>query len=144
MERVSTCTLSIINKPNKGGEIMENQTENSTPAAVKSSTGMDENLAALLSYVLGFVTGIIFFVIEKESKFVKFHAMQSILVSAGLMILSFVLGLIPIIGWIAAILLGPVSLVLWIILMVKAYKHVWFKLPVVGEIAEKQASSIKL
>jgi len=123
---------------------MENQTENSTPAAVKSSTGMDENLAALLSYVLGFVTGIIFFVIEKESKFVKFHAMQSILVSAGLMILSFVLGLIPIIGWIAAILLGPVSLVLWIILMVKAYKHVWFKLPVVGEIAEKQASSIKL
>jgi uncharacterized membrane protein len=105
---------------------------------------MNENLAALLSYVLGFITGIIFFVIEKESKFVKFHAMQSILVSAALMVLSFVLGFIPFIGWLALILLGPVSFVLWIILMVKAYKYVWFKLPVVGDIAEKQADAIKL
>ena len=122
---------------------MEN-TNNNTTSVSKSSTGMSENLAALLSYVLGFITGIIFFVIEKESKFVKFHAMQSILVSAALMVLSFVLGFIPFIGWLALILLGPVSFVLWIILMVKAYKYVWFKLPVVGDIAEKQADAIKL
>ncbi|MDD2573982.1 MAG: DUF4870 domain-containing protein [Bacillota bacterium] len=124
---------------------MNNKIENNDAAeTTKSSTGMNENLAALLSYVLGFITGIIFLVIEKESRFVKFHAMQSILVSVALMVISFVLGLIPIIGWIAAILLGPISLVLWIILMVKAYKHVWFKLPVVGDMAEKQADSIKL
>ncbi len=122
---------------------MEN-TNNNKASVSKSSTGMNENLAALLSYVLGFITGIIFFVIEKESKFVKFHAMQSILVSAALMVLSFVLGFIPFIGWLALILLGPVSFVLWIILMVKAYKYVWFKLPVVGDIAEKQADAIKL
>lgn len=122
---------------------MEN-TNNNTTSVSKSSTGMSENLAALLSYVLGFITGIIFFVIEKESRFVKFHAMQSILVSAALMVLSFVLGFIPFIGWIALILLGPVSFVLWILLMVKAYKYVWFKLPVVGDIAEKQADAIKL
>ena len=122
---------------------MENVNDK-TASVSNSSTGMSENLAALLSYVLGFITGIIFFVIEKESKFVKFHAMQSILVSAALMVLSFVLGFIPVIGWIAAILLGPVSFVLWIILMVKAYRHVWYKLPVVGDIAEKQAASIKV
>ncbi len=122
---------------------MENVNDK-TASVSNSSTGMSENLAALLSYVLGFITGIIFFVIEKESKFVKFHAMQSILVSAALMVLSFVLGFIPVIGWIAAILLGPVSFVLWIILMVKAYRHVWYKLPVVGDIAEKQADSMKL
>lgn len=122
---------------------MEN-TNNNTTSVSKSSTGMSENLAALLSYVLGFITGIIFFVIEKQSRFVKFHAMQSILVSAALMVLSFVLGFIPFIGWIALILLGPVSFVLWILLMVKAYKYVWFKLPVVGDIAEKQADAIKL
>lgn len=122
---------------------MEN-TNNNKASVSKSSTGMNENLAALLSYVLGFITGIIFFVIEKESKFVKFHAMQSILVSAALMVLSFVLGFIPFIGWLALILLGPVSFVLWILLMVKAYKYVWFKLPVVGDIAEKQADAIKL
>ncbi|HOO12181.1 MAG TPA: DUF4870 domain-containing protein [Bacillota bacterium] len=122
---------------------MEN-TNNNTTSVSKSSTGMSENLAALLSYVLGFITGIIFFVIEKESRFVKFHAMQSILVSAALMVLSFVLGFIPFIGWIALILLGPVSFVLWVLLMVKAYKYVWFKLPVVGDIAEKQADAIKL
>ncbi len=123
---------------------MVENTNNNTTSVSKSSTGMSENLAALLSYGLGFITGIIFFVIEKESKFVKFHAMQSILVSAALMVLSFVLGFIPFIGWLALILLGPVSFVLWIILMVKAYKYVWFKLPVVGDIAEKQADAIKL
>lgn len=123
---------------------MVENTNNNKASVSKSSTGMNENLAALLSYVLGFITGIIFFVIEKQSRFVKFHAMQSILVSAALMVLSFVLGFIPFIGWLALILLGPVSFVLWIILMVKAYKYVWFKLPVVGDIAEKQADAIKL
>jgi uncharacterized membrane protein len=132
-----------ITKNIAGGEMVEN-TNNNTTSVSKSSTGMSENLAALLSYVLGFITGIIFFVIEKESRFVKFHAMQSILVSAALMVLSFVLGFIPFIGWIALILLGPVSFVLWVLLMVKAYKYVWFKLPVVGDIAEKQADAIKL
>lgn len=104
----------------------------------KSSLGMEENVAALLSYVLGFITGIIFFVLEKESKFVKFHAMQSIMFSVGLMILSFILGFIPIIGWIVSLLIGPLSLVLWIILLIKAYKYEYFKLPVIGDMAEKQ------
>ncbi len=104
----------------------------------KSSLGMDENIAGLLSYLLGFITGIIFYVLEKESKFVRFHAMQSIILFIGIMVLTFVLGFIPIVGWILSLLIGPLSLILWIILMVKAYQHEYFKLPVIGDMAEKQ------
>lgn len=104
----------------------------------KSSLGMEENIAALLSYVLGFITGIIFYVLEKESKFVKFHAMQSIIYSVALMVISFILGLIPIIGWILSLLIPPLSLILWIVLLIKAYKYEYFKLPVIGNIAENQ------
>ncbi len=105
----------------------------------KSSSGLEANIAALLSYVLGFITGIVFFIIERDSEYVKFHAMQSILVSAVLVVLNFILGIIPILGGLAILILGPVSLILWIVLMVKAYNHTWFKLPVIGDMAEKQA-----
>lgn len=103
----------------------------------KSSTGLEENIAALLSYVLGWITGLIFFLIEKDSKFVKFHAMQSIITFAGLMIVSWILSLLPVIGWIISLLLGILALVLWIILMIKAYQGERFKLPIVGDLAEK-------
>jgi uncharacterized membrane protein len=63
----------------------------------KSTTGMEENVAGLLCYVLGLITGIIFLILEKDSKFVKIHAMQSILVSAVLIVISMILGFIPII-----------------------------------------------
>ena len=62
----------------------------------KTSTGIQPNVAALLAYLLGVVSGLIFFLIEKENKFVKFHAMQSIIVSGGLFVVSFVLMFIPI------------------------------------------------
>ena len=105
----------------------------------KTSTGMQPNVAALLSYVAGFITGIIFFVLEKENKFVRFHAMQSILISAALFILQAVLGFIPGVGWVLMPVVSIVGLILWILLMVKAYQGEKFKLPVVGDIAEKQA-----
>ncbi|MGI6327344.1 MAG: DUF4870 domain-containing protein [Dethiobacteria bacterium] len=118
----------------------EMNTGNTLATPEKSSTGMDANLAALLSYLLGFITGIVFFILEKDSKYVKFHAMQSILVSVAIMIINFILGLIPILGWILAFLISLASIILWIVLMIKAYKYTWFKLPVIGEIAEKQSS----
>ena len=105
----------------------------------KTSTGMQPNLAALLSYLLGFITGIIFYVIEKENKFVRFHAMQSIVTFGALFVLQMVLSFIPVIGWVLMPIVGIVSLVLWILLMLKAYQGENFKLPVAGEIAEKQA-----
>lgn len=105
----------------------------------KSSTGLDANVAALLSYIAGAITGIIFFVIEKENKFVRFHAMQSIILFGGLFVLQmalvftvFLIFLVPI--------LNIAALIFWVILMIKAYQGETFKLPVIGDIAEKQIS----
>ncbi|MFH1458602.1 MAG: DUF4870 domain-containing protein [Candidatus Omnitrophota bacterium] len=104
----------------------------------KTSIGMQPNVAALLSYLAGFITGIIFYVVEKENKFVRFHAMQSIVTFGGLFILQMVLAFIPIIGWILIPFLSITSLILWIVLMIKAYQGENFKLPIAGDIAEKQ------
>ena len=109
----------------------------------KTSTGLTENVAGLLSYVLWWVSGIVFLLIEKENKFVRFHAMQSIIVFAAISILQIILGVlgsIPFIGLIFIILYYIVwllSVILWIVLMVKAYQGTRFKLPVSGDLAEK-------
>ena len=114
----------------------------STPPPIpeKSSTGLDVNIAGLLTYLLGFITGIIFLVIEKDSQFVRFHAMQSTIVSLGLFVLNIALGMIPFLGWIVGLLLAPVAFLLWIFLMFKAFQGERFKLPVVGDIAEQQVA----
>ena len=103
----------------------------------KTSTGIQANVAALLSYLGGFVTGIVFLVIEKENKFVRFHAMQSTIVSGSLFILQIVLSFIPFLVMLSP-LVGLAGLALWIILMIKAYQGEMFKLPVIGDIAEKK------
>jgi len=103
----------------------------------KSSTGLEENIAGLLCYVAGWVTGLIFFLIEKDSKFVKFHAMQSIVTFVALFIIYIVLSFIPFIGGMIAVVVGLLMLVVWIVLMIKAYQGVKYKLPVVGDLAEK-------
>ncbi|MBI2832958.1 MAG: DUF4870 domain-containing protein [Acidobacteria bacterium] len=105
----------------------------------KSTTNLDVNLAAALTYLLGFITGIVFLVIEKDSKFVRFHAMQSTLVFVPLFVLRYILWSIPIVGWMIAILLWPLMFVLWIVLMFKAYQGQKFKLPIVGDMAEQKA-----
>jgi uncharacterized membrane protein len=105
----------------------------------KTSTGMQANVAALLSYVLGWVTGLIFFLIEKENKFVRFHAFQSIVTFGGFTVLSIVLTFIPVIGWALIPVVYVLELILWILLMVKAYQGEKFKLPIAGEMAEKNA-----
>lgn len=106
--------------------------------AERTSTGMQQNVEALLTYVAGFVTGIVFLIIEKENKFVRFHAMQSILVSASLFIAHIICNFIPYIGWVLSLLLSLLGLILWILCMFKAYQGELFKLPVVGDIAAKQ------
>jgi uncharacterized membrane protein len=109
----------------------------------KSSTGLDENIAGLLSYVAWWITGVIFLVLEKESKFVKFHAIQSIIISIIWIIAYIVLvilAMIPYIGFIFGIvlwLLWILMIVVWIVSMIKAYQHQQFKWPVVGAMAEK-------
>jgi len=107
----------------------------------KTSLGMEENLEGLLCYVLGWITGIIFLILEKESKFVRFHAVQSIVVFGAYSILALIFGFIPVIGWIVLYVLGALAFILWVVLMVKAYQGQMYKLPVAGDIAEKNSKS---
>ena len=92
----------------------------------------------MLSYLLGFVSGIAFLVIEKDDHYVRFHAMQSTITFGGLFALNVLLGMVPILGWLISFLLLPVTLALWLVLMFKAYQGEKFKLPYVGDIAEQQ------
>lgn len=105
-------------------------------------TGMQSNLAGALAYFLGPITGILFLLIEKENKFVRFHAMQSTLTFGGLFVVNIILGLIPILGWAIGSLLSIVALVLWLFLMYKAFNNEEYELPVIGEIAKKQIEKV--
>ena len=106
----------------------------------ESSTGMSANVAGLLCYVLGWISGIVFLVIEKKSTFVKFHAWQSIMTFGVLSVIYLILFHIPIIGWIIGWIISILSFVLWIILMVQAGTGKMWKVPWAGNWAEKQAS----
>ena len=105
----------------------------------KTSIGLEENIEGALCYILFFVTGIVFYVLEKDNKFVKFHAMQAILVFLPAWIVVILLGWIPFLGWIIAGLIALLTVILWLILMLKAYQGEKFKLPIVGDIAEKNS-----
>ena len=104
----------------------------------KTGMGLEPNVAGLLCYVVGWVTGIIFLILEKENQFVRFHAVQSIVVFGAYTVAAIVLSFIPIIGWVIGWLLGIGALILWIILMLKAYQGQKYKLPWAGNFAEKQ------
>ena len=110
-------------------------------APQKTSMGMEQNVAGLLCYLVGWVSGLVFFLMEKENRFVRFHAMQSIVASGALTILGLVLGPIVVVAPLLAVFVWPVFyllvVVLWIVLMVKAYQNKLFKVPWAGNFAEK-------
>jgi uncharacterized membrane protein len=125
------------------------------PATIQpAASGLTSNVAGALTYILGFITGILFLVLEpyKHDRFVRFHAMQSILYSAAGVVLRIgwsilVSALVDVSGWIA-LLLVPVGLVIslalfgfWIFLMYQAYTNREFRIPIIGAIAAKQVGS---
>src|SRR5687768_12844522 len=85
----------------------------------KSSTGMDANVAAGLSLIAGWITGLIFFLIEKDSKFVKFYALQAIGLSV-VMIAAAMLNFVPILGQIAYGIIALAVFIIWIICLINA------------------------
>ena len=99
----------------------------------KTSTGLTENVAGLLCYVLGWVSGLVFLLIEPENKFVRFHAMQSIIVFGIINVAIVVLFWIPVL----VLIIWLLGLALWIVLMLKAYQGTKFKRPWAGDLAEK-------
>ncbi len=117
----------------------------------QTSLNMEENVEGALCYLLGWLTGIVFYLVEKDNEFVRFHARQSILTFLPLSILSFIFSGGFMFGgallygglgiWALLSLLGTLlwllTLILWLVLMFKAYQGERFKLPVVGDIAER-------
>lgn len=116
-------------------------------APVSTQPNMAENVAGALCYVLGWITGLIFYFIDKRP-FVRFHAAQSIVVFGGLHILTIILGIVFgismftggmagfSIGWGLLRLVDLLTFILWIVLMIKAYQGQKFRVPVAAEVAE--------
>jgi len=109
----------------------------------KTDVGLEENVAGLLCYVLGWVSGIVFLILEPKNKFVRYHAIQSIIVFGAITIASAILSWIPFIGVFFGWALSVLAIILWIVLMVKAYQGKKYKLPVSGNMAEKWTAESK-
>jgi len=107
-----------------------------SPRAAKAFA---ENVAGLLCYALGWVTGLIFLLIDKRP-WVKFHAAQSIAVFGGLTIIRIgLLFMTHFMGWGIQALLGLIGFVLWIFLMIKAYQHETVRIPIAADVADSIA-----
>jgi uncharacterized membrane protein len=121
------------------------------PAAPVQSAGLANNMAAALCYLLGLITGILFLVLEpyNKDKTIRFHAFQSIFFNVALIaldialfIVTAIIGRIPFIGWLVYLIFPIFGLAIfctWLFLMYKAYNNEKFKLPLIGDLAEKQA-----
>jgi uncharacterized membrane protein len=118
-----------------------------------SSSGLAENVAGMLAYFT-IIPAILFLLIEpyNRNRFVRFHSFQCLFVALALFVVDIALAiassifhLVPLIGWFVAALIwllySLAIIALWLLLVVKAYRHEIFKLPVVGELAEKQAGA---
>ncbi|MDN7244510.1 DUF4870 domain-containing protein [Planococcus shenhongbingii] len=123
---------------------LEKQTVFKRPAEVgiagsdNTSIGLTENIAGSLAYLFGFFSGFILLLIERENRFVRFHAFQSIYLSIVFFTVFTLLGMLPMIGWLSGVILSPIGLVLWIILMLNAYNGKYSKIIYIGQFAEKQ------
>ena len=111
------------------------------PVATGTSTGLPPNTAGLLCYIAGWITGIIFFVLEQRNRFVRFHAAQSIVAFGIITVAGTVLGLIPVVGAGFAWAIGIIGFIVWIVMIIKASGGEWYKLPWAGDVAEKMVAS---
>ena len=115
---------------------------------MKSIFGLDENVAAALSYLVGTFSGIAILIMERENKFVRFHALQSTLWFLLLMVAGWMLGIIdklPVIGWVLGIIITPLLAVgvfvfigSAVFLMYKAFGNETFKIPIIGDVVWAQ------
>ena len=112
---------------------------NSTPPK-RTSSGLDDNLAGTLCYVGWWVSGIIFLIIEPDSKFVRFHAIQSIIAFGIITVALAIVGPLPFVGPVLSPIIGLTGFALWIAMMVKAHQGARYKLPWAGEIAERYSA----
>ncbi len=98
---------------------------------------MQNSKEAAISYIFGFVSGIILLYMEKHNEFVRKSAAQSVVFSVTSILLSWILNIIPFFGMFLSSCMGFITFLIWIILIIKASKNIYYKLPVIGDIAEK-------
>lgn len=114
--------------------------ERTRSAEDRTLKDLTPNVAALLCYVAGWISGIIFLVLEQKNRFIRFHALQSIIVFGSLTLAGAILGSIPVIGIGFRWMIWVLGFVLWIILMVKAVGGEVLKMPWAGDLAERITS----
>ena len=118
--------------------------------SASSHTGLAPNVASLLSYLCFFITGIVFLILEKDDKNVRFHAWQSTLFGAAFMIIQIGLSILgAMLGVVSTLLGGLINLmvpivgliffIFWIVCLIKAYNGERYHLPILGDIAEAQS-----
>jgi uncharacterized membrane protein len=111
----------------------------------KSTTGMEPKIAILIAYLFGWIGGLIIWLIEKENKFVKWNALQALILGifevACILVISVILGLIPYIGWFLFSWLGYVAAaVLWvfaIVCIVKGFQGNSYRIPGISTLTDK-------
>jgi uncharacterized membrane protein len=110
---------------------------------VSSTGGLSENVAGMLAYVT-IIPAIVFLLVApyNRNRFIRFHSFQCIFLVVAVTIIHLALAAMPVIGWALSSLVSLVFLALWVVLLIKAYQGQVFKVPVIGDIAEKQANTI--
>lgn len=105
----------------------------------RSSTGLDANIAAVLAISVTWISGLVFLLLERESPFVRFHAMQSFIFFGAVTLVAVVVAAVPVLPSALTALVSVIALAAWVVLLVQALRGRWFALPVVGRIARKWA-----
>lgn len=127
-------------------------TPGATAAPAATSSGMTSNVAAALTYLVGWITAVVFLVLEpyNKDKFVRFHAFQSLFFNIGMIVFwipwtiltGIITHLLPLMGFVFLLLdllIGLAIFCAWLYLMYQAYSNKQFKLPFIGDFAAKQA-----
>jgi len=144
------CTVCGAQTPD-GSSVCPACSRSGAPAPKPASAavgGLTDNVAGMLAYVT-IIPAIIFLVLEpyNRNRFIKFHAFQSIFFAVAWTALSIMLSIIahiPFLGWLTILiwpLVGLAGFVIWLVLLLKAYQGQMFKLPAIGDMAEKQANA---
>jgi len=120
---------------------IEAEEKQEEPKKEASGHQLPENVAGLLCYLGMWITGIVFLVIEPKNRFIRFHALQSIIVFGVLMVLSGFFGMLPVFGVFLTAAIGVLALILWIVLMIKAYQGELYKAPIAGDVASSILNS---
>ena len=116
---------------------MQNKNREEQVYMAGTKTGLDEKIAGMLCYILGWVSGIVFLIIEPDNKNIRFHALQSIIVFGALTVVNLIFSWIPIFGTIINVVTGVLAFVLWLILLVKTSQGDKYMVKWAGVYADK-------